>query len=100
MDDVDVSSRMTRDLFEEKSKHILERVKLPLQQASHQLLTQPAAGSGWLPLLTLCMFLHSSANSEPRKQSSQLANLTSHPGGAHLLTIFWQRMVAALTLTG
>ena len=32
MNDVDVSSRMTRELFEEKSASILERVKLPLQQ--------------------------------------------------------------------
>ena len=32
--DVDVSSKMTREIFEEKSKSILERVKLPLQKAS------------------------------------------------------------------
>ena len=32
MNDVDVSSRMTRELFEEKSAPILQRVKLPLQQ--------------------------------------------------------------------
>lgn len=32
MNDVDVSSKMTREIFEEKSKHILERVKLPLQK--------------------------------------------------------------------
>lgn len=32
--DVDVSSKMTRELFEEKSQSILERVKLPLQKVS------------------------------------------------------------------
>ncbi len=32
MNDVDVSSKMTRELFEQKSASILERVKLPLQQ--------------------------------------------------------------------
>ena len=32
MNDVDVSSKMTRDIFEEKSQSILERVKLPLQK--------------------------------------------------------------------
>ena len=34
MNDVDVSSKMTRELFEEKSQSILERVKLPLQKVS------------------------------------------------------------------
>ena len=32
MNDVDVSSKMTRETFEGKSQHILERVKLPLQK--------------------------------------------------------------------
>lgn len=40
MNDVDVSSKMTREIFEEKSQHILERVKLPLQKVVLAVLTQ------------------------------------------------------------
>lgn len=32
MNDIDVSSKMTRELFEEKSQSILDRVKQPLQK--------------------------------------------------------------------
>ena len=36
MNDVDVSSKMTREIFEQKSQSILERVKLPLEQVRAQ----------------------------------------------------------------
>ena len=53
MNDVDVSSKMTRELFEEKSKSILERVKLPLQKVGHRPTssqTETALVQGWQSL--------------------------------------------------
>lgn len=45
MNDVDVSSRMTRELFEEKSAPILQRVKLPLQQVGLKSMREQHVGS-------------------------------------------------------
>ena len=51
MNDLDVSSKMTREIFETKSASILERVKLPLQTVSHRDLPSRGvtAGAFWRP---------------------------------------------------
>ena len=49
MNDVDVSSKMTREIFEEKSQHILERVKLPLQKVVLAFLTHLSPRDAYCP---------------------------------------------------
>jgi len=83
MDDVDVSSKMTRELFEQKSASILERVKLPLQQVGGRFHSPPA---------------HYLADSTRTSLSPSWSGRTALQAQASVFRrkLFWQRLTSIL----